>query len=113
MPAMMTVFAARFGIMAQPLAAGPARVSAAESETLTVKDEELDAAIAAVATGDYEHVRALYERPLAIVGECSRPTICAASGHVLIGGDFSAIESRVLAWVAGEEWKLDSLSPFR
>ena len=57
---------------------------------LTVKDEELDAAIAAVATGDYEHVRARYERPLAIVGECSRPTICSASGHVLIGGDFSS-----------------------
>ena len=59
---------------------------------LTVKDDELDAAIAAVATGDYEHVRARYERPLAIVGECSRPTICAAPGHVLIGGDFSSVE---------------------
>ena len=79
---------------------------------LTIKDEELDAAIAAVATGDYEHVRARYERPLAIVGECSRPTICSAPGHVLIGGDFSAVESRVLAWTAGEEWKLESYRRF-
>jgi DNA polymerase bacteriophage-type len=64
---------------------------------LTVKDEELDAAIAAVATGDYEHVRARYKQPLAIVGECSRPTICAAPSHALVGSDFSSVESRVLA----------------
>jgi DNA polymerase bacteriophage-type len=68
----------------------------------------MDAAVAAVATGDYQHVRSLYPRPLSVVGDCSRAMICAARGHVLIGGDFNSIESRVLAGVAGEQWKLDA-----
>jgi DNA polymerase len=70
--------------------------------------EDPNAAIAAVATGDYRHVRSLDPRPLAVVGDCSRAMIRGAPGHGLIGADFSAIESRVLPWVAGEESKLDS-----
>jgi DNA polymerase len=74
--------------------------------------DDLEAAIAAVATGSYEHVRRLYPQPLSVVGDCSRSMIVAAPGHVLIGADFSAIESRVLAWVAGERWKLDAYRRF-
>ena len=70
--------------------------------------EDIDAAVAAIATGDLAHVKTLYPQPLAIIGDITRSLITAAPGRVLIGADFSSIESRVLAWIAGEEWKLDS-----
>ena len=44
--------------------------------------DDLDAAVAAVATGDYAHMRSLYPRPLSVIGDCSRPLICPAPGHM-------------------------------
>ena len=76
------------------------------------QEEDLEAAIAAVATGDYEHVRSLYPRALSLLGDLGRSLIVAAPGHTLIGADFSAIESRVLAWVGNEQWKLDVYSRY-
>jgi DNA polymerase len=70
--------------------------------------DDIDTAVAAISTGDYEHVRSLYKSPLAVVGDIARSLIIAAPSHVLIGADFSSVESRVLAWTAGEDWKLDA-----
>jgi DNA polymerase len=51
---------------------------------------------------------ARYGNPLEVAAQLSRAALCARPGHVLVCADLGAIESRVLAWFAGEEWKLDA-----
>jgi DNA polymerase len=43
---------------------------------------------------------------MSMISRCLRSFFVAPPGRKLIAGDFSAVESRGTAWLAGEEWKL-------
>jgi DNA polymerase len=68
---------------------------------------DINAAIEMVTSGNFERMKTQYQNPLSVVGEVARAAICAAPGQRLIVSDFRGIESRVLAWLAGEQSKLD------
>jgi DNA polymerase len=78
---------------------------------IEISPENLGAAIAAVMAGDLEGVRKIGS-PLTVIGELSRAMIHASPGHVLIGADYGAVESRLLSWFSGEGWKLDNYRQF-
>lgn len=46
--------------------------------------------------------------PLSFASDCVRSCIIASNGKKLVVADLAGIEARVLAWIAGEQWKLDA-----
>ena len=67
----------------------------------------IDAKIAAVLGGG-----AGLESPVEAVGDIARGMIIAAPGHRFLIGDFSGIESRILAWISGQLSKLEQWAKY-
>lgn len=72
--------------------------------------EDLAVARSLVRDNDYETVRLLYDSVSDTLSELIRTALIPEPGHRFIVADFSAIEARVIAWIAGEQWRLDVFS---
>lgn len=68
---------------------------------------DLEQARALVRTGNYEALQMLYESVPDVLSELIRTAFIPYEGGKFIVADFSAIEARVIAWMAGEQWRLD------
>lgn len=52
-------------------------------------------------------IQVVYGKPNDTLSQLIRTAFIAPAGHVLIDADFSAIEARVISWLADQEWRLD------
>ena len=66
----------------------------------------LEDARSLVRSGDYTLLSALYDSVLEVLSELIRTAFVPRDGYKFIVSDFSAIEARVLSFLAGESWRL-------
>ena len=66
----------------------------------------LEDARSLVRSGDYALLSALYDSMPEVLSELIRTTFVPRDGYKFIVSDFSAIEARVLSFLAGESWRL-------
>ena len=68
----------------------------------------LDEARDLVKLGCFDMIEVLYGNTPDILSQLIRTMLIPKAGCEFIVADFSAIEARVLAWLAGEQWRLDA-----
>lgn len=68
--------------------------------------KDLDLAREIMDEGDYSLADLILGDISSVLSELIRTAFIAKPGHTFAVADFSAIEARVIAWLAGEEWRL-------
>lgn len=61
-----------------------------------------------VKDGDFEMLDMMFGNVPNVLSELIRIVLIPKPNHRFIVADFSAIEARVLAWIAGEQWRIDT-----
>lgn len=70
-------------------------------------EQDLNTARQLVKAGDLETLEMLYDDVSGTLSQLIRTAFVPRKGCTFIVADFSAIEARVIAWLAGEQWRLD------
>ncbi|HOO07079.1 MAG TPA: DNA polymerase [Ruminococcus sp.] len=60
--------------------------------------------------GYYDEVEMFYEDVPDTLSQLIRTAFVPRPGYKFIVADFSAIEARVIAWIAGEQWRMDAFA---
>lgn len=68
---------------------------------------DLEQARELVRRGDYDALAMLYDSVPEVLAELVRTAFIPAEGFKFAVADFSAIEARVLSYLAGEQWRMD------
>ena len=71
---------------------------------------DLDAARELVKSGNLEAVELLYEDVPDTLSQLIRTAFVPKPGYQFLVADFSAIEARVIAWLAGETWRMQAFA---
>jgi DNA polymerase len=66
---------------------------------------DLEQARALVRCGNFDALEMLYDSIPEVLSELIRTSFIPTAGRKFIVADFSAIEARVIAWLAGEKWR--------
>lgn len=70
--------------------------------------KDLDLARELAAEGDFDTMQTLFGETAFVFSELIRTAFIPSEGRCFVVSDFSAIEARVIAWIAGEQWTLDA-----
>jgi DNA polymerase bacteriophage-type len=68
---------------------------------------DLELARGIVKAEEYDLLEMLYESVPCVLSELIRTAFIPSKGGKFIVADFSAIEARVIAWLAGEKWRME------
>lgn len=70
--------------------------------------EDLDLARELAVDGDFDTMQTLFGETAFVFSELVRTAFIPSEGCRFVVSDFSAIEARVISWIADEEWRLEA-----